>query len=1043
MKFIADFHIHSHFSVATSASLTPEHLEYWARLKGIDVIGTGDCVHPGWLAELRDKLEPAGNGLFRLKKDLRLEQSRRLAGPHIPGEVFFMLSGEVSSIYKKDGRVRKVHNVCIFPDFAAAEKVQARLEKVGNIRSDGRPILGLDSKYLLEMVLESDPMSELVPAHIWTPWFSVLGSMSGFDSIDECYEDLTQHIHAVETGLSSDPPMNWSCSFLDRFKLVSNSDAHSPEKLGREANIFDGEVSYNGIIGSLRGPEGFLGTIEFFPQEGKYHLDGHRKCGVCWNPLETARHGGLCPVCGRAVTKGVMYRVAELADRTPGPDGRPAFYSITRLPELLAEALGQKSAAGKSVRALYGRMIEDLGSEFHILLFAEIADIEQAAGDRIAGGIARLRRGEVAVEDGYDGEFGRVSVFGLGPAVEGRGLFEAEESARAERVLRPTIDFDVDEFRALVADSKADTGAGHGAGKRESARAVTSGGLNPEQERAVAHAGGPCMVLAGPGSGKTRILTERARRLIGDMGVLPENILAITFSNKAASEIRDRIAAATGAPVDVMTFHSFGLGVLKDHFDLAGREVDFLIIDEDERMEILNGLAPAGGANAAARAIEAVKDGRGEPAGIDEIFESYNRELGRRNAVDLADLICLPVKIFCGHPDIASRYREKYRYVLVDEFQDINARQYEMLAHLAGGSGGNLFVIGDPDQAIYGFRGSDVRFIEKMKHDFEGLEVIRLSRSYRCPGTVLKAGSLVIGGDSPLEGVALDMKVRIQETESERSEADWIAAAIEEMMGGVRSFSMDSGISDGRAQYGGQGFSDIAVLCRSSFMFGPLCEAMANHGIPCQVTETDPFYRRGPLADALRYFRRIHAGKGESLEGDDLAVSEMIAGYRPVSEVLARVFGRFNPAPEEAGKLLAVADSYRDDYEGFFRALALRTGVDDYDPRAESVSIMTIHASKGLEFGTVFIPGCEDGIIPMTLFGDRSDDRLKEEERLLYVGMTRTVSRLYLSHARKRAFRGRILAQKRSPLLDRIEKDLVNAEKRRSAAVDDGQLEMF
>src|SRR3989339_862395 len=246
MKFIADLHIHSHYSLATSKHLTPEYLDYWAQLKGIDVVGTGDCTHPAWLNELKIKLEPAGNGLYRLKPEYKLKSSEAYLPPKTKRDVYFILTGEISSIYKKAGKVRKVHNVCVFPDFDSVEKLQEKLSKLGNITSDGRPILGVDAKHIFEITLTTSALSFLIPAHIWTPWFSVLGDKSGFNTLEECYEDLTPYIFAVETALSSDPPMNWACSFLDNFRLVSNSDAHSPEKLGREANMFDTELSYEG-----------------------------------------------------------------------------------------------------------------------------------------------------------------------------------------------------------------------------------------------------------------------------------------------------------------------------------------------------------------------------------------------------------------------------------------------------------------------------------------------------------------------------------------------------------------------------------------------------------------------------------------------------------------------------------------------------------------------------------------------------------------------------------------------------------------------------
>ncbi|WP_334013094.1 endonuclease Q family protein, partial [Pseudomonas aeruginosa] len=317
MAFHADLHIHSKYSRATSRDLDLEHLAWWAARKGIAVVATGDCVHPAWLAEMKDKLVPDGNGLFALRPEIEAGVRATLP-PACQAPVRFMLSTEISTIYKKGERTRKVHHVVYAPDFTSVDRLAASLGRIGNIASDGRPILGLDSRDLLEVVLESGPHAYLVPAHIWTPWFSALGSQSGFDSIQECYGDLADHIFAVETGLSSDPEMNWRVSSLDRFRLISNSDAHSPAKLGREATRFAGAPDFFAMRRALETGDGYVGTVEFFPEEGKYHLDGHRACGVCFDPVQTIAHGGRCPVCGKPLTVGVAHRVEALADRAAG-----------------------------------------------------------------------------------------------------------------------------------------------------------------------------------------------------------------------------------------------------------------------------------------------------------------------------------------------------------------------------------------------------------------------------------------------------------------------------------------------------------------------------------------------------------------------------------------------------------------------------------------------------------------------------------------------------------------------------------------------------
>jgi uncharacterized protein (TIGR00375 family) len=404
--FIADLHTHSHYSIATSKECDPEHLWQWARVKGVNLIGTGDFTHPAWREELRTKLEPDEEGFFRLREDSIPATTVKI--PAYP--VRFVLSGEISCIYKKNGRTRKVHNLVVLPDFKSADLISQRLDAIGNIRSDGRPILGLDSKHLLELVLECCPEAIFIPAHIWTPHFAVLGAKSGFDSVEECYEDLTDEILALETGLSSDPQMNWQLSALDRFALVSNSDAHSPSKLAREANLFSGEFSYSGMRRSLKRQDaGFEGTIEFFPEEGKYHLDGHRNCGLRWLPQQTKEADGVCPVCGRAVTVGVLNRIESFADRPFGvaPEGSRPFVRLVSLTTILAELMGR----GKKSNKLYWALIEGLGSELHILQEASFDSIAAIAGNKVSEGVRMVREGKVSISPGFDGEYGRVTVF--------------------------------------------------------------------------------------------------------------------------------------------------------------------------------------------------------------------------------------------------------------------------------------------------------------------------------------------------------------------------------------------------------------------------------------------------------------------------------------------------------------------------------------------------------------------------------------------------------------------------------------------------------
>lgn len=408
MRFFADLHIHSRYSRATSRDMSLESLWKWAQLKGISVIGTGDFTHPKWLDELKVKLDTNSNNIFKLKESYCVEQIPSSCA----ADVFFILSAEISCIYSKNGKLRKVHIVVLVPDIATAEKVNRALSGIGNLSSDGRPILGLDAGKLLEIIMDACPDALFIPAHAWTPHFSVFGASSGFDSLEECFGELTPLIYAIETGLSSDPSMNWRLSALDSITLISNSDAHSAPKIGREANIFETDVSFESIRQALKTKKGFIGTVEFFPEEGKYHYDGHRSCGVNLTPEETLHHNYLCPVCGRRVTVGVMHRVNNLADRPTGfkPHNATPFYSLIPLPEILSEIM-KVGVNSKAVGKEYLQLLERLGNELKILMDTPIEDIRREGSDLLSEAISRMRAGNVHIVPGYDGEYGKVKIF--------------------------------------------------------------------------------------------------------------------------------------------------------------------------------------------------------------------------------------------------------------------------------------------------------------------------------------------------------------------------------------------------------------------------------------------------------------------------------------------------------------------------------------------------------------------------------------------------------------------------------------------------------
>ncbi len=496
MKFIADLHVHSHFSRATSKTLDPEHLSLWAQKKGITVVGTGDFTHPGWVSELQEKLVEAGDGLYQLRPDLQKNVDSQVPSSCL-SPTRFLLSGEISCIYKKNGKTRKVHHLILMPDMDSVLRLNDRLDRIGNIHSDGRPILGLDSRDLLEITLEASEQVFFIPAHVWTPWFSVFGSKSGFDTLEECFEDLTSHIHALETGLSSDPPMNRCLSALDNYLLVSNSDAHSPAKLGREANIFDTDLDYNKMIRSMTTGNGFVGTIEFYPEEGKYHLDGHRKCQVRFEPSETKDHQGICPVCGRPLTVGVRHRVDDLSDRDT-PKLSKDFFSLIPLPEVLSQLL-DCGPGTKKVSGVYEKLLLGLGPELQILMDVPLSDIKAAGGPLLSEAIDRMRRDQVIRLGGYDGEYGIIRLFNDSEkqAIVGQMTLFGQQTITSSKPV------DRSPRKKKVAKRK----------KKTTPRELTPptdsilDPLNPEQRSTVLHQGGNLIVVAGPGTGKTMTLT--------------------------------------------------------------------------------------------------------------------------------------------------------------------------------------------------------------------------------------------------------------------------------------------------------------------------------------------------------------------------------------------------------------------------------------------------------------------------------------------------------------------------------------------------------
>jgi len=810
--FVADLHIHSRYSRACSRDLDLPTLAWWARRKGITLLGTGDFTHPAWFDHLREHLVPAEPGLFRL------DPAGRPLPPTVAGrEVRFMLSVEISTIYKRDDRTRKVHHLVYLPDLDAVERFNGKLARIGNIGSDGRPILGLDSRDLLEITLESSPDGYLVPAHIWTPWFSALGSKSGFDAIADCYADLAGHIFAVETGLSSDPEMNWRVSSLDRYRLVSNSDAHSPQALGREATILHAPLDYYAIRDGLRDGSALHGTLEFFPEEGKYHADGHRACGVNWAPARTREAGGRCPECGKPLTVGVLSRVEDLADRPSGhrPDRAPAVTHLIQLNQVIGEIEGV-GAKSKTVEARLNDLVAALGPELDILRNTPLDEVTRAGGELLGEAIGRLRRGEVTRVAGFDGEYGIIrlfepdelrrtgsdALFEVPPVVPKPRRAPSRRAAAQPPPPPPPIaePSPHEPFEPMLAGMEE---VGTGLLDR----------LDAMQRVAASAPGGPLLIVAGPGTGKTRTLTHRIAYLCAELDVYPEDCLAITFTRRAAEELRQRLAGLLGPVADdvtVGTFHSLGLAILRENAAAAGLSPGFRIAEEADRVAAL--VEAGGGSEAAARRL------LGGPLD-DALRERYAKVLRARDLVDLDELVTLPVALLGADPELAHRYQSRWPWVFVDEYQDVDAAQYGLLRLLVPRDG-NLCAIGDPDQAIYSFRGADVSFFLRFSRDYGDARIVRLTRNYRSAAPIVAAAVQAIAPSTLVPGRRLDparldpeaVPIGRYPAASPADEADFVVRTIDELVGGLSHRSLDSGRIDRHATPGTLAFGDIGAV---------------------------------------------------------------------------------------------------------------------------------------------------------------------------------------------------------------------------------------
>lgn len=1247
MNFIADLHIHSRFSRATSKQLSPRHLAAWARCKGIHVLGTGDFTHPQWRDELRRQLvRDEESGLYRLSgpaEELDFLQGK--TPPDADGPLF-LLQTEISSIYKRQGKVRKVHNLIFVPSLEDADRLSRRLEAVGNLQSDGRPILGLDSRDLLEMTLEVCPEAVLVPAHVWTPWFALFGSKSGFDRLEDCFDDLSSHIFALETGLSSDPGMNRMVSRLDGYALISNSDAHSGANLGREANFFAGAPSYDGIFSALRaaarrlppderpGDCRFLGTMEFYPEEGKYHLDGHRACNVVLEPREALALDNICPVCGKPLTIGVLHRVCELADRdAPAslphePEARP----LIPLPELVGEIMGAGSGSRK-VQDKYASLLRELGPDLDILCRMELDEVRRH-WEPLGEAVARMRRGQVMRKGGYDGEYGVVRVFspeeaaGLQSGARGSLLAGTapRKRGRPKKVTGPAPQPPEQEaataVTAIRVRRKKDSDA---PAESEPEPAGPDGrtleGFSPAQAEALTaglDTGTPVLVLAGPGAGKTRVLVGRLQYLLA-RGVPAARLLAVTFTRRAAQEMRQRLRAqADAAPSSAApeppaeaglprcdTLHALAWSVVQRELPTAlllpedaaralfvdaghpesreegkalrrlwdrlqwAREqglpadglpddlraavgdwqaaralrsrsplLDYadllefflyhlrLLRGEDIRPELERSLLPPACRTlladraahvcreAASQAFPAgttdtgdttdmtaapapdAADSPGAPAGPAPRAATHGPdepnepgEPGRTESVDRtgrmpapptgrpvprqmsllgmvapglevplsrrpgpgqrspAQAATVPAALSASVPAAARRSAAlPWRHVLVDEVQDLSPVQLRLIRALLPEDGKGFFGIGDPDQAIYGFRGASGQSEDSLRALWPALRVCRLGQSYRASQGVLDMAQSLLQGRGhcgALQAMRQEQaRLHLFSAPDQQAEARWVAARISRLLGATAHTLMDR-LQQEDELTGSLSPADVAVLVRLKAQIPVIRHALEQEGIPCAAPAQEDCWQ-DPLCGAVLRLA-VARGQGQAparvadADSEDLLPLLESALALPPDAPLpdpqalqARLSGHSRlPAPLWQGaawKQLCRLWQDCGQWEALVRQLGLQHEAELIRARSEQVQILTLHASKGLEFQAVFLPGLEEGLLPLRrelLFEAQDEDmsaaaqagRLEEERRLFYVGLTRAARALYVSYSARRRLFGRELALEPSGFL--------------------------
>ncbi|MBW1785957.1 MAG: UvrD-helicase domain-containing protein, partial [Deltaproteobacteria bacterium] len=822
-----------------------------------------------------------------------------------------------------------------------------------------------------------------------------------------------------------------------RYLLVSNSDAHSPAKLGREANIFETAPDYPHMIRAMTTGEGFAGTVEFYPEEGKYHLDGHRKCGIRLEPEQTLEHDGVCPECGKPLTLGVLYRVAQLADRQH-PKLSKAFFSLIPLTEVLSELLSCGPNT-KKVATAYETLLNALGPEIHILMECPLDDVAAAGGPLFSEALDRMRTGRVIRDGGYDGEYGAIRVFEkaeMDSLMGQTALFPGRHKIKPPRKKRARL--------PKVGPKKPMPLFG---GEPIPAADPVLDTLNMEQRAAVTHRGGHLLVKAGPGTGKTLTLTHRIAWLIREGKARPDRMLALTFTRKAAREMARRIeylaGREAGESIRVATFHRLCLDILRTHGGRIEIPSDFILASEADAVALCRHVAQEAGAGRRLarkfmKALPAMKmaaalglDEISDPA-VSALFDQYRETLKSLHILDLDDLECEALRLFRSCPEVSGVWGETYPWLFVDEYQDTNMAQVEILKALVRSGAGAICAIGDPDQAIYGFRGALVENFHRFETDFSGARVVALTRNYRSTSPILESAAAVMRNRAlePLAPGGSPLFVAPCRTEGE--EAEMIVEQVERLIGGTSHFSLDSGRVDAAEGERDIGFGDLAVLFRLNAQGNALAEALDRAGIPFSRSGERPLISRFPVdvvwrfLQTLLYPENVHFERmyGEALSQAGISrpgPARDVDPMSPISEIIERAVAYHNlvDLPDNAvvaalKALTAMAGAFKGGLDAFLDTLSLERGIDHESLMGDRVALMSLHAAKGLEWPVVFITGCEDGLLPCTLFGGKDMD---EERRLFFVGMTRARNRLILSHAARRSLNGRVLELTPSPFL--------------------------